>query len=109
MPAVQAYQPPPAASTLSERRVLLLVDTFASHFEPRIAQAAYAVLHAAGYQVEVLRPLADDAEPSRSLCCGRTYLSLGQVEAARAEAARLHAALAPALASGARPPSMRSV
>jgi len=100
VPAAQAYQPPAAASAPSERRVLLLVDTFAGHFEPRIAEAAYAVLHAAGYQVEVLRPLADDAEPNRSLCCGRTYLSLGQVEAARAEAARLHAALAPALASG---------
>ena len=38
--------------------------------------------------------VADDAEPARPLCCGRTYLSLGQVDAAREEARRLHAALA---------------
>ena len=49
----------------------------------------------------MLRPLADDAELARPLCCGCTYLSLGQVDAAREEARRLHAALAPALASGA--------
>ena len=38
-------------------------------FQPHIAMAAQAVLHAAGYQVHVLRPLADDAEPARPLCC----------------------------------------
>lgn len=100
-PAAQPYLPPAIAPVLGERSVFLLVDTFAGLFQPHIAMAAQAVLHAAGYQVHVLRPLADDAEPARPLCCGRTYLSLGQVDAAREEARRLHAALAPALASGA--------
>jgi Fe-S oxidoreductase len=100
-PAARPYLPPAIAPVLGERSVFLLVDTFAGLFQPHIAMAAQAVLHAAGYQVHVLRPLADDAEPARPLCCGRTYLSLGQVDAAREEARRLHAALAPALASGA--------
>lgn len=82
------------------RDVVLFVDTFARHFEPRIADAAMAVLRAAGYRVQVLAPAVDDAEPARPLCCGRTWLSLGQVEAARNEARRMQAALRPALATG---------
>ncbi|PKO57823.1 MAG: ferredoxin, partial [Betaproteobacteria bacterium HGW-Betaproteobacteria-19] len=69
-------------------------------FEPAIAEAAHTVLTAAGYRVSVLGPAADDPEPGRALCCGRTWLSLGQVEAARREAQRMQAALRPALAAG---------
>lgn len=83
----------------SDRDVILFVDTFAMYFEPEIAQAAHQVLVAAGYRVITLQALPED-EPERALCCGRTYLSLGQVEAARREARRLQAALRPALAAG---------
>ena len=85
----------------SDRDVILFVDTFATHFEPEIAHAAHQVLTAAGYHVTTLQALADDEEPERALCCGRTYLSLGQVDAARREAQRMHRALRPALAAGA--------
>lgn len=88
------------AAVDTARRVHLFVDTFARHFEPDIADAAHAVLSAAGYQVSVLGPAADDPEPDRALCCGRTWLSLGQVDAARREARRMQAALRPALADG---------
>ena len=81
--------------------VFLLVDTFAGLFQPHIAMAAQAVLHAAGYQVHVLRPLADDAEPARPLCCGRTYLSWARWTPRAKKPAGCIAALAPALASGA--------
>ncbi|MFA6014482.1 MAG: (Fe-S)-binding protein [Gallionellaceae bacterium] len=84
----------------SDRDVILFVDTFARHFEPEIAEAAHQVLSAAGYRVTTLQAAPDDAEPGRALCCGRTYLSLGQVEEARREARRLQAALRPALAAG---------
>jgi len=84
----------------ADKDVILFVDTFAWYFEPEIAQAAHQVLTAAGYNVTTLKTLADDEEPDRALCCGRTYLSLGQVEAARREARRMQAALRPALASG---------
>jgi hypothetical protein len=82
-----------------ERDVILFVDTFARDFEPEIAEAAHEVLSAAGYRVRTLMAAADD-EPQRPLCCGRTYLSLGQVEQARREALRMQRALRPALAAG---------
>lgn len=90
-----------AAPASGERgKVLLFVDTFTHYYSPEVATAAHAVLSAAGYAVEVLRPAADDGEPDRPLCCGRTYLSQGMVEAAKKEGQRVMAALAPALAAG---------
>ena len=83
-----------------DKDVILFVDTFAMHFDPEIAHAAHQVLTAAGYKVSILQALADDDEPERALCCGRTYLSLGQVDAARHEAQRMHRALRPALEAG---------
>ena len=83
----------------SDRAVILFVDTFAMHYEPEIAAAAHEVLTAAGYRVTTLQAAADD-ELDRALCCGRTYLSLGQVDKARREAQRLQQALRPALAAG---------
>lgn len=101
-PAPRPYRPPtPELDAPGERDVYLFVDTFARHFDPEIAEAAHAVLSAAGYIVRVLAPVADDPESGRPLCCGRSYLSLGQIDAARHEARRLHAALRPALESGA--------
>ena len=93
----------PAFSTASlkdDRAVILFVDTFAHHFDPQIAEAAHQVLCAAGYRVSFLHPPAGDDEPGRPLCCGRTYLSLGQVEQARREAQRMQRALHPALVAG---------
>lgn len=86
--------------TAESKDVILFVDTFSNHFEPEIAQAAHQVLSAAGYRVTTLQPDLFDEEPERALCCGRTYLSLGQVEQARYEARRMQLALRPALAAG---------
>lgn len=100
-PAAEPFVPPRTAPAEEGRRkVVLFVDTFAWHFEPEIAEAAQQVLEAAGFAVEVARPAPGDAEPDRSLCCGRTYLSTGQVEKAREEARRVLAALTPALEAG---------
>lgn len=99
-PAACAFQTPPTSNVVDAKPVVLFVDTFARHFEPEIAEAAHRVLSRAGYAVQVLGPAADDAEPERPLCCGRTWLSLGQVDAARREAARMLAALRPALEAG---------
>jgi Fe-S oxidoreductase len=100
-PAAAPYGAPVTgvANEVSDRDVILFVDTFALHFEPEIAAAAHQVLSAAGYRVITLQAAPDD-EPERALCCGRTYLSLGQVERARHEAQRLQTALRPALAAG---------
>jgi Fe-S oxidoreductase len=80
--------------------VVLFVDTFAQHFDPEVAEAAVEVLTAGGYRVSIARPASDDAEPDRALCCGRTYLSMGMVGKARAEARRVLAGLQPAIAAG---------
>lgn len=77
------------------REVVLLVDCFANHLEPEVAEAALAVLHAAGVGVH---PLV--ARPGQPLCCGRTAYSAGDVAAARAHAQTLLDALAPHLAAG---------
>lgn len=92
-----AVAPEPAADA---REVVLFVDTFTQHFEPDIADAAVAVLNAAGYRVIVAQPVADAPEPDRPLCCGRTWLALGMIEEARAEAQRVLAALLPHAEAG---------
>jgi Fe-S oxidoreductase len=56
----------------------LFVDTFNGTFEPENALSAARVLGAAGYRVHTLP--AGKSHP----CCGRTWLSVGMVERARA-------------------------
>jgi Fe-S oxidoreductase len=76
--------------------VVLLVDTFNNYFEPANARAALAVLRAAGYVVHLPRA----AGSARPLCCGRTFLAVGLVDEARAEAQRMIAALKPFIERG---------
>jgi Fe-S oxidoreductase len=80
----------------SERRVVLMIDTFNRYFEPENARAALAVLNAAGYEVHLPRA----ADGGRPLCCGRTFLASGLVDEARVEARRMLEALRPALEQG---------
>jgi FAD/FMN-containing dehydrogenase/Fe-S oxidoreductase len=77
------------------RVAMLFVDTFNRWFEPENARAAERVLSRAGYAV---RPATPPGE--RPLCCGRTFLAVGLIDEAKAEARRLLASLAPALAQG---------
>jgi FAD/FMN-containing dehydrogenase/Fe-S oxidoreductase len=76
-----------AASLPAGREVYLLADTFNRYFEPENLRAALRVLRAAG-----VRPILPQSG-GRPLCCGRTYLAAGMVDRARAEAARMLAAL----------------
>lgn len=77
--------------------VVLFVDTFNGFFESDNAQAALAVLQAAGYTVHVASKEGGDG---RHLCCGRTYLASGMVDEARAKATELLDALHPLAARG---------
>jgi len=73
------------------RDVLLWVDTFSEHFAPQVGQAAMEVLAAAGFRVHLPQP---------ALCCGLTWLSTGQLGAARRRLRRLLDALEPSLRQG---------
>jgi Fe-S oxidoreductase len=72
--------------------VVLFADTFNTNFQPEKLDAALRVLIAAGYSVHMPAP-ADGG--SRPVCCGRTFLSAGLVEEARAEARRAVDTFAP--------------
>lgn len=80
--------------------VVLFADTFNNYFESENARAAYKVLQAAGYQVHIAKPLANDANPKRPLCCGRTFLATGMVDEAKKEARRVVEALQPFVSRG---------
>jgi Fe-S oxidoreductase len=76
---------------------VLFADTFNRYFERENLDAALAVLVAGGYGVHVAKPIDGSSRP---LCCGRTFLSIGQVDEARHEAERTLEALAPFIACG---------
>ena len=84
------------ATASTGRPVVLFADTFNRHFEPENLRAAVRVLDAAGYRVAIAQP----ADGGRSLCCGRTLLSAGMVDRARAEARRVIDALRPFVTAG---------
>ena len=79
------------------RPIALFVDTFNRYFEPENVAAALTVFAAGGYGVHLPKPADGDGRP---LCCGRTFLAVGLVEHARAEAQRCVDALAPLVARG---------
>ncbi len=78
-----------SATDPNQADVALFVDTFNNHFESANARAALKVLAAAGKRVALIVPPANE----NPYCCGRTFLSAGLVDEARAEASRLTAAL----------------
>ncbi len=86
------WQQRPRARAAPRPPVVLWVDTFTDHFSPGVGVAAVAVLEAAGYDVVV---------PPGSLCCGLTWITTGQLGAARRILGSTIAGLAAAAAGGA--------
>jgi FAD/FMN-containing dehydrogenase/Fe-S oxidoreductase len=78
------------------REVVLFADTFNRAYERENLDAALRVLVEGGYRVHVPKP-ADAGHP---LCCGRTFLSAGLIDNARAELDRLVTTYAPFAARG---------
>jgi FAD/FMN-containing dehydrogenase/Fe-S oxidoreductase len=76
--------------------VVLFADTFNRIYERENLDAALRVLIEGGYRVRLPRP----AGQARPLCCGRTFLSAGLIDQARAELDRLVATYAPFAARG---------
>ncbi len=73
------------------REVVLFADTFNRFYERENLDAALRVLIEGGYRVHVPKPDGG----GRPLCCGRTFLSAGLVDEARAELDRLVKTFAP--------------
>jgi Fe-S oxidoreductase len=86
-----------ASGADASRDVVLFADTFNRYFERENLDAALRVLVAGGYRVHALLPPESDPRP---LCCGRTFLSVGQIAEAKREMERTLAALAPYVARG---------
>jgi Fe-S oxidoreductase/FAD/FMN-containing dehydrogenase len=78
--------------------VVLFGDTFNRYFEGANLDAALRVLKAAGYRIHRVQPQSGN----RPLCCGRTFLSCGQVREARVEAKRVVDTLSRYVMRGAR-------
>jgi FAD/FMN-containing dehydrogenase/Fe-S oxidoreductase len=95
-PLTRSDLPPPGGGE-DRRAVVLFADTFNRYFEPENLHAAVKVLNAGGYRVQVATPSDGSRRP---LCCGRTLLAVGRVDAARREAERTIAAIEPLVASG---------
>jgi Fe-S oxidoreductase len=89
-PASEVYGP------VDGHEVVLFADTFNRAYERENLDAALQVLVAGGYRVHIPRP----ADRGRPLCCGRTFLSAGLVDHARAELDRLVATYLPFAARG---------
>src|SRR4030088_3660677 len=62
------------------REVVLFADTFNRAYERENLDAALRVLVEGGYRVHIPKP----ADKGRAVCCGRTFLSAGLVDNARA-------------------------
>ncbi len=71
--------------------VALWVDSFTDHFDPAVAMAAAEVLEGAGYRVQV---------PGSDTCCGLTWITTGQLDAARRILGHTVAELAPVVEAG---------
>ncbi|GAA4131435.1 FAD-binding and (Fe-S)-binding domain-containing protein [Actinomadura keratinilytica] len=64
----------PRGGAAEHGEVVVWPDTFTNSFHPEIGRAAVEVLEAAGFRVKV---------PDRAVCCGLTWISTGQLGAAR--------------------------
>lgn len=72
-------------------KAVLWVDTFSDGLDPEIPRAALAVLEAAGCDVDVA---------ASGACCGLTYISTGQLDAAKARLRKTLDVLIPHVRAG---------
>ena len=89
----------PSAGDVDQPEAVLFADTFNRYFEAQNLRAAEAVLRASGLPLGHAKPSREDPI-QRPLCCGRTFLSVGLVDEARAEMRRALAVIRPVLERG---------
>ena len=83
------------SSSLQECDLVLWADTFNDAYAPETLIAAYELASGMGYKVAL-----SGAAAQTPLCCGRTSLSVGQIDEAKAMALQCLSALEPAIARG---------
>ncbi|MDA9728100.1 FAD-binding oxidoreductase [Candidatus Pelagibacter sp.] len=76
------------SQTLSENKVILFADTFNINFENENLVYTIKVLNKFGYQAII--PSFGKDKLKRPLCCGRTYISYGQLDKASEELNRFN-------------------
>ncbi|WP_329461551.1 FAD-binding and (Fe-S)-binding domain-containing protein [Streptomyces sp. NBC_01431] len=81
----------PEPDPADPRTVVLWPDTFSTYFHPAVAKSAVRVLESAGFHVAV---------PTRAVCCGLTWISTGQLIAAKRVLGRTIDVLRPWLEAG---------
>ncbi|MFI2755102.1 FAD-binding and (Fe-S)-binding domain-containing protein [Cellulomonas sp. P22] len=86
-----ATSTPTAPDTRPRPKVVLWTDSFSDSLSPSVPQAAVRVLRAAGYDVLV---------PDQDACCGLTWITTGQLPAARKHLTQLLGVLAPYAVNG---------
>jgi FAD/FMN-containing dehydrogenase/Fe-S oxidoreductase len=82
---------PPRPGPAERGPVLLWPDTFDNNFHPSVARAAVEVLEDAGFEVRI---------PDKTLCCGLTWISTGQLATAKRVLHRTVAALREEIRAG---------
>ena len=82
---------------IGQNPVILFIDTFSRYFEPENLRSAVRVLESAGYSVFGPVPKGPANVP---ICCGKTHLSTGNIEAARQSGKRLVGTYAPYALAG---------
>ncbi len=76
------------SQAVSENKVILFADTFNINFENENLVYAIKVLNKFGYQAVI--PSFGQDKLKRPLCCGRTYISYGQLDKASEELNRFN-------------------
>jgi len=76
------------SQSYSEKKVILFADTFNINFENQNLIYSIKVLNRFGYQVII--PSFGKDKLNRALCCGRTYISYGQLDKASEELNRFN-------------------
>ena len=69
--------------TKQKDKIILLADTFNINFE--IQNLIYAIKVLNKFNYEVVIPHFEDQSLNRPICCGRTYISYGQINRAKEE------------------------
>ncbi len=95
LPRISLYRPPEGRREFpvngTGRHALLFVDTWSQFYAPEVATAASHLLSKLGFTVQTAPDLP---------CCGRPYISGGQVRKAKTQANRLGLALRAHVAAG---------